>query len=95
MQSLRWLRRVSPQEFRLSIVTLLGVITVGVLPGVVVAVGLALVQLLARASHPHDAELGRLPPLNEPVTIELTPEKTGEIAFACGTNMLRGTIVVE
>jgi MFS superfamily sulfate permease-like transporter len=42
-------------------VTLLGVITVGVLPGVVVAVGLALVQLLARASHPNDAELGRLP----------------------------------
>ena len=41
--------------------TLLGVITVGVLPGVVVAVGLALVQLLARASHAHDAELGRLP----------------------------------
>ena len=61
MQNLLWLRRVSPQEFRLSIVTLLGVITVGVLPGVVVAVGLALVQLLARASHPHDAELGRLP----------------------------------
>jgi high affinity sulfate transporter 1 len=59
--NLLWLRRVSPQEFRLSIVTLLGVITVGVLPGVVVAVGLALVQLLARASHPHDAELGRLP----------------------------------
>jgi high affinity sulfate transporter 1 len=61
VQGLRWLRRVSPQEFRLSIVTLLGVITVGVLPGVVVAVVLALVQLLARASHPHDAELGRLP----------------------------------
>ena len=61
VQNLLWLRRVSPQEFRLSIVTLLGVITVGVLPGVVVAVGLALVQLLARASHPHDAELGRLP----------------------------------
>ncbi len=35
--------------------TLLGVITIGVLPGVVVAVGAALVQLLARASHPHDA----------------------------------------
>ena len=60
VQSLLWLRRVSPPEFRLSIVTLLGVITVGVLPGVVVAVALALVQLLARASHPHDAELGRL-----------------------------------
>jgi high affinity sulfate transporter 1 len=64
VQSLLWLRRVSPQEFRLSIVTLLGVITVGVLPGVIVAVGLAIVQLLARASHPHDAELGRLPGLD-------------------------------
>jgi high affinity sulfate transporter 1 len=61
VQNLLWLRRVSPQEFRLSVVTLLGVITVGVLPGVVVAVGLAIVQLLARASHAHDAELGRLP----------------------------------
>ena len=61
VQSLLWLRRVNRQEFRLSMVTLLGVITVGVLPGVVVAVGLALVQLLARASHPNDAELGRLP----------------------------------
>jgi len=55
------LRRISRQEFRLSIVTLLGVITVGVLPGVLIAVGLALIQLLARASHPHDAVLGRVP----------------------------------
>ena len=55
------LRRVSPPEFRLSIVTLLGVITVGVLPGVVVAVGLAILQLVARASRPPDALLGRVP----------------------------------
>ena len=34
-------------------------------------------------------------PLNEPVTIEFTPEKAGEIAFACGMNMLRGVIIVE
>ena len=39
-------------------------------------------------------KLKRTLPLNEPVTIELTPEK-GEIAFACGMNMLKGTIVVE
>jgi high affinity sulfate transporter 1 len=58
------LRRVSPQEFRLCIITLLGVITVGVLPGVVVAVGLAIVQLLIRASRPHDAVLGRIPGTN-------------------------------
>jgi MFS superfamily sulfate permease-like transporter len=52
---------VSPREFRLSLVTLLGVITVGVLPGVVVAVVLALLQLLASTSRPHDAVLGRMP----------------------------------
>jgi plastocyanin len=34
-------------------------------------------------------------PLNEPVEIEFTPLKNGEIAFACGMNMLRGTVVVD
>ena len=34
-------------------------------------------------------------PLNEPVVIEFTPSKTAEIAFACGMNMLHGTIVVQ
>jgi cobalt-zinc-cadmium efflux system membrane fusion protein len=34
-------------------------------------------------------------PLNEPVTIEFTPTKAGDIAFACGTNMLKGVVVIE
>ena len=34
-------------------------------------------------------------PLNEPVTIEFTPAKTGEVAFACGMNMLKGVVVVQ
>lgn len=34
-------------------------------------------------------------PLNEPVTIDFTPDEAGEIAFACGMNMLRGTVVVQ
>ncbi len=34
-------------------------------------------------------------PLNEPVDIEFTPAKAGEIAFACGMNMLKGVLVVE
>jgi cobalt-zinc-cadmium efflux system membrane fusion protein len=34
-------------------------------------------------------------PLNEPVVIEFTPAKPGAIAFACGMNMLHGTIVVQ
>ena len=55
------LRRIHPGEFRLSLVATLGVITVGVLPGVIIAVALAIIQLLARASRPHDAILGRIP----------------------------------
>lgn len=54
------LRHVSPREFRLSLFTFLGVITLGVLPGVVLAVGAAVVQLLFKASVPHDAVLGRV-----------------------------------
>ena len=61
LRALAALRRVSPREFRLCLGTLLGVITVGVLPGVVVAVGVAIVQLLVLASLPHDAVLGRIP----------------------------------
>jgi high affinity sulfate transporter 1 len=55
------LRRVSRQEFRLSVVASLGVITVGVLPGVVIAEGLAMLQLVAKASRPNDAVLGQMP----------------------------------
>jgi len=61
LQSLLRLRRISHQEFRLSLVASLGVITVGVLPGVLIAVGLAIIQLLARASRPNDAVLGQIP----------------------------------
>jgi RND family efflux transporter MFP subunit len=34
-------------------------------------------------------------PLNEPVAIEFTPANTGDIAFACGMNMLKGVVVVQ
>jgi membrane fusion protein, heavy metal efflux system len=37
----------------------------------------------------------RAMPLNEPVDIEFTPAKSGEIAFACGMNMFRGAVVVQ
>jgi Cu+-exporting ATPase len=33
-------------------------------------------------------------PLNDPVAIEFTPEKAGELGFVCGMNMLKGTVVV-
>ena len=34
-------------------------------------------------------------PLNEPVAIEFTAGKSGEIAFACGMNMLKGFVGVQ
>jgi cobalt-zinc-cadmium efflux system membrane fusion protein len=34
-------------------------------------------------------------PLHEPVVIEFTPAKSGDIAFACGMNMLHGTVAVR
>ncbi len=34
-------------------------------------------------------------PLNEPVLVEFTPAKAGAIAFACGMNMLHGTVLVQ
>jgi membrane fusion protein, heavy metal efflux system len=39
-------------------------------------------------------KIKRALPLNQPVVIEFTPAK-GELSFACGMNMLRGTIVAE
>jgi membrane fusion protein, heavy metal efflux system len=39
--------------------------------------------------------LKRALPLNEPVTVEFTPRKTGDVEFVCGMGMLRGTIVVQ
>lgn len=40
-------------------------------------------------------ELNRALPLNEPVVIEFTPRKSGEIAFTCGMNMFKGRVVVQ
>jgi plastocyanin domain-containing protein len=32
--------------------------------------------------------------LNDPVTVEFTPRK-GEFTFACGMDMIKGTLIVE
>ena len=56
--SLQRYYRISRSEFWLSVIAMLGVMTVGVLPGVLIAVGLALLKLLRLASRPHDVVLG-------------------------------------
>lgn len=34
-------------------------------------------------------------PLNQKVTVEITPEKKGEYGYACGMNMYHGKIIVK
>jgi MFS superfamily sulfate permease-like transporter len=60
---LRDLARMSWREGLLSLGTTLGVLALGVLPGVMLAVALSLAWLLMVASRPKDAVLGRVPGL--------------------------------
>lgn len=63
LAGLRLLQRMSWREGGISIVTTLGVLVLGVLEGVVVAVGLSLFWMLSMALRPGDAVLGSLPGL--------------------------------
>jgi high affinity sulfate transporter 1 len=56
----RKLYRVHKMEFALSIVCFLGVAVVGVIQGIFIAVGLALLDFIRRAWRPYDAVLGRV-----------------------------------
>ncbi len=60
---LRDLVRMSWREGLLSLGTTLGVLVLGVLPGVILAIALSLTWLLMVASRPQDAVLGRVPGL--------------------------------
>ena len=56
----RTLYRLRRSEFVLSMVCFLGVAVAGVIPGVFIAVGLALLSFIQRAWRPYDAVLGRI-----------------------------------
>jgi MFS superfamily sulfate permease-like transporter len=62
--AMRLLARMSWREAAVSAATTLGVIVLGVLPGVVLAVALSLLWLLTVAMRPTDAVLGRVPGLS-------------------------------
>jgi len=57
----RALWRYRRVEFWLGITTAVAVLVLGMLVGILVAVGLSLLQVVLRAASPHDAILGRLP----------------------------------
>jgi MFS superfamily sulfate permease-like transporter len=53
----RFLRQVRSAEFWLAVVTAFGVLTVGILQGILVAVMLSLINVIYHISRPHDALL--------------------------------------
>lgn len=70
------LRRFKMSEFRLAVITLIGVLATDILVDVGVAVGLSVIDLFARLMRPHDAVMGEVPNLpglhdiyNEPYNI--------------------------
>ena len=42
-----------------------------------------------------DANVKKELPLNQPVTVTVTPSKTGKITYACGMDMVTGVLIVE
>ncbi len=60
LADLRLLYRMSYREFLMSVGTTVGVLVLGVLPGVLLAVALSLLWLLSVGSRPNDSVLGRV-----------------------------------
>ena len=75
-KELRSLYEISHRELLLSVGTTLGVLILGVLPGVLLAVALSLFWLLTVMSRPHDEVLGRVKGIKGFHDIEDFPEAT-------------------
>jgi len=60
INDLRRILRIQPWEFWLSIVCFVGVATLGVIPGIGLAIGLAIIEFLWDGWRPHYAVLGRV-----------------------------------
>ena len=60
-RALRELWRISRVEFVFAVIALVAPITLGVLQGVLVAIGATFAYLLSKMMHPRDALLGRIP----------------------------------
>ena len=69
----RGLWRLSTAEFALAAITALGVMTFGVLPGILLAVALSVAVALGRMAQPEDAVLGGEPDLDGWVAVDTNP----------------------
>ena len=91
VRGLAKLFKMSWREALLSLATTVGVLVLGVLPGVVLAVGLSLLWLLAQAARPRDAVLGRVPDLKGYHSIDGRPNARtipGLLIFRYSGNLL-------
>lgn len=61
VKELRWFSSVRAADVAPALAALVGVLALGVLPGLGIAVGLSLAILIYRGSRPHAAVLGRVP----------------------------------
>lgn len=69
----RALRAVSTGDVVIAVAALVGVVVVGVLEGILVAVVLSIVDVVRRSARPHDAVLGYVPRLGRFADVSLHP----------------------
>ncbi len=74
LDALRLVRRASRFEFWLSIVTTIGVLTIGVLPGIIFAIALTLLRTLQLLYRPADAVLGWKRGVDGQVDVRTNPD---------------------
>jgi SulP family sulfate permease len=74
VNELQRIRRIRRDSFVGAIFALAAVLVLGILPGLLLAVGLSLLLLLGRASRPQGSVLGKLPGESAYVDVERSPE---------------------
>jgi SulP family sulfate permease len=72
----RGLARVSKVEVAIAAITMIGVITVGVLQALLLAVALTVIDAIRRSAQPHDAVLGRVERLDRYADVRFHPSAT-------------------
>jgi MFS superfamily sulfate permease-like transporter len=85
------LRRVSRLEFRVALTALVGVLLLGILKGVLLAVIASILMLLHRTAFPHVAVLGRIPDTTRFSDLERNPDNEripGVFAFRVEASLL-------
>ena len=83
--------RVSRFEFSVSMIAFAGVLLLGILNGVMVAVVASMLLLIRRAAHPHVAFLGRIPGTRIYSDIERNPDNEavpGALVFRVEASLL-------